>query len=226
MNRIVKSHVAGAAFAVAAALALVWATTGAAHADTAPSATFRVTSTVGTVTVAESTPPRTVTVTTITTIVTIDFGEMLRATQLDPSAVSVTVGGVTPEHFSRAVTFNHRYLIVTLVDRRLGTVTPEELQAIRGSAVRVSYMQPEDAGVQRLQYATGFDVASFDVTATPSEQPAFVAPAKPATVTAIIRDNSRPTITTTITVGPVSSERGRSPHPPTLLVSGREVVVR
>ncbi len=205
MDRTVKSRVGGATFALAAALALVWASMGVAHADVAPSATFQV---IADVTTDERTTPPTVT-TTITTVVNLDFSDALRTTGPDPSAVTVTVGGVAPEYSSRSLTFHHRRLTVTLVERRDGAVTEAELQTLRDSAVRVSYTQPTDGGVEPLRYETGSDVGSFDVTATYTTREeaaeSFVEPAEPVTVTGIIRDKVRPASTTILMVEPVAS---------------------
>ncbi len=133
MRRIVKSRLSGATFALAAALALVWASTGVAHADVARGADVRHhTDGSGT-----------------RTIVTVEFDETLGTTLPESSAIAVTVDGVAHEYSS--LTFDGSNLLITLDGQLTGSIG-------------ISYTPPEDAGLSRLQYASGADLVNFDLT--------------------------------------------------------------
>ena len=165
MDRTAKSRVGGAALALAAALALVWATLGVAHADDPPSARFHVSSEVATLTNEDGEP---VTITKIVTVVNLDFGDALLTAGIDPSSITVTVDGVPLDFTKHAFTFNHQRLSVTIEEWLKGAnaVTQAELNQRRSGNVRVSYAPPADAGDERLRYASGSDVGAFAVLAS------------------------------------------------------------
>ena len=194
--------------ALAVVLALVWATPGVTHAETEPpSTTVHVSAEDTTLTNEDG---EDIGVTKITTVVNIDFGDILLPAGIDPSSITVTLDGVPLDFTKHVFTFNNQRLSVTIEEwREAGTVTVDDLEERQSAEVEVSYVQPADPGDERLRYASGSDVKEFAVTATPTSKEAadasFVVPVEPKTVTAIIRGNASPTKSQTVSVEPVGT---------------------